>query len=542
MAHAFPSWFNISIKKVMRFILILFILLPLFSFAQKKKHAKDTSLLISQLHRIEFEKQREEVEFYVVPGGIQGVLVVEDTRNNVSGGYEWKMYMVDTAFNIVWTQSQVVPVSGTLLGYEYFNGTFYLLFSKNLFRSEELLVYQLSIHTQDCLTYEITTVFPVEISHFESVGETLLIAGYANFRPVVITYNIRDRIPRVVPGFYESKNDLLDLVVDEEAEFFTAILSERMRNKRYTVRVKTFTSKGDLIQDNLVDPGDKKSLLDAASTTFSSGLQYLAGTHSKKSLLYSQGFYLSKFVNGVQQFNQYYPFADLNNFFAHLKPKREMRIKSKIERKKQRGKIKKFSYRLLVHRIIQREDEYIMIAEAYYPRYNYSNSSRGAFIPYGYTATSSRGGYPSLNPYFLGYKYTHAVVVGFDRNCNIIWDNTFRIEDIQSYSLEENVKVASDHEKIVLMYLEENEIRSKVISGNEVVEGRTFNPVKLFFESDEVKTRDPKVEGLHNWYGSTLFAYGEHNIRNEHGIDGKHHRKVFYLNKIRFDKTEPLNK
>ncbi|MEP2648342.1 MAG: hypothetical protein ABJO91_12415 [Ekhidna sp.] len=508
---------------------ILLLLIPVLVFGQKKKD-RDTSSVILQPNRIEFEKHRDVSEFFVVPGDKNGILVVEETTEPArNGGYQWKLNMIDTALHVKWSQTLVIPAEGSMLGYEYFDGKFYLLFSAKKYSSEDLIVYQLNPETIDFITYEITTVFPVEIIHFESVGETLLIAGYANFRPVVITYNINDRIPRVVPGFYDNRNDILDLVVDEDSKIFTVIMSEKMRNKKYTVRVRTFTDKGDIIQDNLVNPGDRRSILDAASTSFSGGLQYLAGTHSKKSLQYSQGFYLSKFINGQQQFNKYHPFADLNNFFGHLKPKREQRIRNRIEKKRQKGKVKRFNYRLLVHEIIERDGEYIMIAEAYYPRYNYSNSGNS------YTTFQGDNSNFSRNPFFLGYKYTHAVVLGFDPNCNILWDQTFKIEDTQTYSLEENVVVSTSNDRVILMYLEENEIRTKIIEGNTVIEGRTFNPVKLSFQADEIKSKDPNVEGLERWYDKTLFAYGDQSIKNPNGVAGKTTRKVFYINKIQYD-------
>lgn len=522
----------------MKKILLVLVLLPLFAFSQRKKE-RDTSAVILQPNRIEFERIGDQSEFYVVPGDTDGILVAEQTYEPAKGGGDiWKVHLIDTALKIHWSQNLIIPVGGGILGYEYFDGRFYLLFSKNQFRNEELVVYQFTANTKEFNTYEITTVFPIQISHFESVGETLLIAGYANYRPVVITYNINDRIPRVVPGFYDNKNNIIDLVVDERSKLFTVILAEKMKNKKFTVRVRTFTDKGDIIQDNLLNPGERRSLLDAASTTFAGGLQYLAGTHSRKSNQYSQGFYLSKFINGQQQFNKYYPFADLNNFFGHLKPKREERIMNRIERKRERGKVKRFNYRLLVHEILERDGEYIMIAEAYYPRYNYSAStSGGSYGNYGRFAPSSFGG----DPYFLGYKYTHAVVVGFDQNCNILWDQTFKIEDTQTYSLDENVVVSASGDKVILMYLEENEIRSKVVKKNEIVEGRTFNPVKLSFEKDELKTKDPNVEGLQRWYDKTLFAFGEQSIRNPTGILGKTTRKVFYINKIQYDLNRQPN-
>ena len=137
--------------------------------------------------------------------------------------------------------------------------------------------------------------------------------------------------------------------------------------------------------------------------------------------------------------------------------------------KKEKGKTKRFNYRLLVHEIIQRGDTYVMIAEAYYPRYDYGNTGPAfrPFVPQ--QLGSNGGGAQPFNPNFLGYKYTHAVVLGFDTNCNIIWDHTFKIEDTQSFYLEENVMVTAVGEKIILTYLEENEIRSKVVDGEEII-------------------------------------------------------------------------
>lgn len=516
---------------MIRCFYILLLIAPVLLSAQRKKN-RDTSSVITQPNRLEFEIDETGSEFYVVSGGKDGLLVVQETNDAApGGGFIWKLHMVDTAFNVVWSRTDVIPANGSFIGYEYFDGNFFLLFNKNYFRSEDLIVYRLKADSQELKTYELTTVFPIEISHFESVGETILIAGYANYRPVVITYELSERIPKVVPGFYDNRNEILDLVVDEKTKLFTVIMSEKMRNKRFTIRVKTFNDRGDIIQDNILDPGEKRSLLDGATTTFSGGLQYLAGTHSKKSVQYSQGFYLSKFINGQQQFNKYYPFAELNNFWEHLNPRREERILKRIERKEEKGKVKKFSYRLLVHEILERDDQYILIGEAYYPRYNYSNGNSG-FGHYGYNFGQSS---QLRNPFFLGYKYTHAVVVGFDRNCNIIWDHTFKIEDIQTYSLDKNVAISGDGEKVILMYLEENEIRTKVIEGNEVIEGRTFNPVRLSYESDEVKTKDPSLEKIEEWYDETLYAYGEQSIKNELAINGKTNRKVFYINKIQYN-------
>ncbi len=91
------------------------------------------------------------------------------------------------------------------------------------------------------------------------------------------------------------------------------------------------------------------------------------------------------------------------------------------------------------------------------------------------------------------------------------------------------------------MYLDENTIRSKIVKGNEVYEGKTFNPVRLTYQSDEIKSKDPEIEGLKNWYGNVMYAYGEQRIQNDQGEGGRTSRRVFYINKITYNLQEETN-
>ncbi len=506
-----------------RLTIWLITFLPLIAYAQKKE--PEQSNYISQPNRIEFNIQDSDTEFTVISGEEQGLLVVVETYERLGKGYKWILHMVDTTLNVKWTRLITVPYESRFRGYDYYNGSFYLLFNASRYQTVDLMVYSIDVSSTRVEEVNISTVFPVQLSEFEVLGNSILLGGYVNTRPVMITFDLDERVPRVIPGFYGDNNDILKLITDDEAEVFTVITSERMRNKKNSIRARTYTSTGTLIQDNMINP-EEKNLIDGASTNFFGGFQYVVGTYSRKSSLYSKGLYLSKFLNGRQQFIKYYAYADLNNFFGYMKERRESRIKERIKRKAEKGKKPNFSYQLVVHDIIQREDAYILIAEAYYTRYSGYSSSMPFYGSYG-----NYGGY---NSGFLGYKYTHAIVVAFDKTGNIIWDNNFAIDDVVTYSLDEFVTVNTYEDKIVLMYLDENEIRTKVISGNEIIEGKTINPVRLTYETDELRSRDPEVEGLDEWYGNTLFAYGEQRIYNGIRASGETNRRIFYINKIEY--------
>ncbi|MEM9326492.1 MAG: hypothetical protein AAGA85_12585 [Bacteroidota bacterium] len=516
-------------------LVLILCVVSLGVFGQRKKD-RDTSSLIFQPKRVEFEVGKYDEDYTIINGEDDGLMLVVQTYAKIEGKYAWQLAKLDTDLNEVWRKSVLVSLTATMLGYEYFDGKFYVLVSESQYRTQDMVVYEIDVDG-NIQTFEITTVFPISLAYFEVIGETLLLGGNVNARPVIITYGLEERKPKVLPGFYDNRNEILDVVIDDEELMFTVILRERLVSKQYSVRAKTFTAEGFLVQDLLVESGERRNLIDAASTNFESGIQMLAGAHSKRSTSYSKGLYLAKFVNGRQQFIEYHNYADLENFFGFMSDKREQRIKRRIERRKQMGKKNKFNYRLIVHDMIQNDDGVnIMVGEAYYPRYT---SSSGFGSPYPYGGYGGRFTGPSSS--FLGFKYTHTIVVAFDNNGKIIWDHSFKIQDALTYSLQKFVSVSYFDDQIVLMYLDENEIRSKIVQGNEVIEGQTFNPVKLSNQNEEVKSKNPEIEGLDHWYDNNFYAFGLHNLTDVSKGNFWSSRKVFYINKIEYDRQRSVN-
>ena len=115
-------------------------------------------------------------------------------------------------------------------------------------------------------------------------------------------------------------------------------------------------------------------------------------------------------------------FVSLDNFFAFLTEKEQKKIAQKVERKEEKGKTHKVKYRLLIHDVISRQGQYVMVGEAYYPVYR---TERVNDI-YG------RRGFYTNRVVFDGYQYTHAVVAVFDKSGQLIWDNSFKIDDTKT--------------------------------------------------------------------------------------------------------------
>jgi hypothetical protein len=201
------------------------------------------------------------------------------------------------------------------------------------------------------------------------------------------------------------------------------------------------------VKTTVLEPEEKKNLIFGRSLKMPTGEQVISGVYGRYTD-YSRGIFVAS-VNVLGEYAiKYYQFADLEHFFNYMKARREKRVKEKIERRRIKGKKIKFNYRVLVQELIPFGNQYILLGEAFYPHYTY----------------------PSNVQIFDGFQYTHAVVIGFDQNGKLMWDNSFEINDVKTFSLEKFVKIYPEEDRIILLYLFENIIRSKIISGSDVLE------------------------------------------------------------------------
>lgn len=484
---------------------------------------------IHQPQRYEVELNYYDNYFTVVPAGKDGIALVRESSDRSRGSESlYEVIRLDSSLNERWSKMYDVPYDLFFRGYDYHNGSLILLFSNKYNVSKnELTLIKIDGQSGDEQRFEIPLEFSVELSHFEMVGASAIFAGYVNYRPTVFLYNLDEKRIIVLRGFYIDRSEIIQVDVDDEKQIFHVVATMRTMDRRNTVMMKSFDSQGELLINTILKPDDGYNLLYGRATTTNYGQQFIAGVFSRTKSgkeareSYSLGIFIAKVNEWGQQSINYYNYADLDNFFNYMKAGRQKRLKEKIERKKIKGKKIRFNYRLLVHEIVEREDgSYIMVGEAYYP----TNIARND--------VSSSYAYPHFLQTYKGFQYTHAVVVGFDSNGKLNWDNSFEINDVESLSLEKFVKVDVRPEKIILCYNFNNVIRTKIIESNEVIEGKTFNDIALKFSDDLVENNESMVGGLEEWYENYFFAYGVQKIKKLNPEANGRKRDVFFVNKI----------
>lgn len=279
-----------------------------------------------------------------------------------------------------------------------------------------------------------------------------------------------------------------------------------------------------------LQPEENKHLIFGRSLQTEGQRQIVAGVYGNRSSEFSRGLFIATIEpSGMEQI-RYYNFADLRNFFQYMKANREKRVKKRIERKKIKGKKLKFNYRFLVHELVPYQDQFVLLGEAFYPRYQSVDQMQYRFFsPY----DAMGGGFIRNGRVFDGYYYTHAVVMGFNENGKLLWDNSFEINDVKTFTLEQFVKLDVLPDRLALMYLFENHIRTKIIQDDRVLEGKTIDAIDTFRENDIVRDNRNARNKLEYWYNNYLYAYGIQDIVTPEA-GGQAKRRVFFINKVHY--------
>jgi len=485
---------------------------------------------ISQPLRFEIEIDNLNDDYYIVSAEEEGLFLFKELdEKTVNNEFVWEIIRLDTTLQEINRREVIIDSKFSFKGYSYDNGNFVMLFQEGFEFAKDLLFLTFSLNGDSFQSYLYENLVPINLTEFEVKNDAVVFGGNVNMRTVVMMYNFVAKKGVVLPGFYNDRSSLLQIVTDTDDDWVRIITSDRMPNKRYGITVRAFSTMGEQIFTNDLLAKEDFSLTDGRIVNSSEGGNLLAGTYSiRRRTETSRGIYVADFDKSEQEQINYYNYGDLKNFFNYMREKRKERVLKRIARKKIKGQKLKFSYRLFVQDIIKQNNENILIGEAYYP--TYSNKNYG----YGFGSVNSYDPYIGGRPteVFDGYKYTHAVIIAFDNDGKIIWDNSFEINDLKSFQLQEHIQLAFLKNEIVMLYLYDQQLKIKVIKNNEIVEGKYTEDLKLLYDSDEMKSNDEELEGLEHWYGNTFYAYGVNKVKNLRDQNIKLNRKVFFINKI----------
>ncbi len=477
------------------------------------------SAQLQRHERLELTLGRNESQYDVLSAYDRGI-ILHRLIDELSPSPQFQLIHLDTAFKQKW--SGIIPVDRKFkLGQKAGSASkSYFLFHHREFATINFVLYEVDLDQGVFSRYLIRNYIPFLPTHFATTRVGALIGGYFAGRiPVILFFDFNTLKSKVLPGLFNEQGELIQINCNPD-DSFNILIGSKNFDRQKTIWIKNYTAGGDLIQNEMLKPHENSSLLFGRMIMLNQEQQFIAGVYGQRNSEYSRGLFLAHLGQDADQELYYYPFSDLENFFQFMKAKREKRIKERIARKKIKGRKIRFQYRFLVHEFIYHNNEYVLLGEAFYPRYKNTDA--------GYTfGVGSRGN----QTVFDGYQYTHAIIIGFDGSGNLLWDNSFEINDIRSFQLEQFVKMDVQPDQIALLYLYNNKIRSKIIQDNKVLEGKVLNELNQP-ETESLAHEESGFNKLDYWYNDKFIAYGMQQINPRRlSRSGK---QIFFIHKLSY--------
>ncbi|MES2798061.1 MAG: hypothetical protein V4683_18985 [Bacteroidota bacterium] len=491
------------------------------------------------------------MEVFSIPIKEKGVIVLSQTSAN---SFNLKKY--DTDLNLNWNLNGTIGNNLDYVTHSFDGKHVYLLFSK--YKSNTYEIIKIYPGPGFIEKYQIFSIDKIELSDFEATDNVVFLSGMVKNAPVILFTDLVNKKSKVLPTAFKGLAEVQSMETDTLLQRVNITFAVG-KVKDYQLIVKSFDLNGMPLSEIQLDPEDDFAMMNGRLNTVTANNQIMFGTYGYKNTIgsqkgpYSQGIYLTKIDDNEITETKFYDFTDFKNYFAFLSPKQREKQEKKVQDKKEKGKDLKLSHRMLVHEVIKQGDNYILVAEAFYPEYKYNNnyyspygSAFGMFSPfYSSYFNPYRWGYgnwgmysPFSNYYgyrgygnreiFDGWKYTHGIVAAFDKAGNLLWDNNIELKNVKTQTLKEKVKVNVEGDIITMSYSDKGEIFSKTLKNGIVIDELKSKQVSSEKEGDSVKRTS--TDDIELWYGNYFLATGIQRITN----DENGRRNVFYLNKVSF--------
>lgn len=504
---------------------------------------------VSQPNRFEKEQKRRFGDFHVVSLEEQGLALLRDKEKYEQGDRLWEFTQIDTLLAEVWTKELSVEPKFRLVGYDYRDKNLYYLFRAGETDMGDLKIVKLDPRDRQVLEFNYKPELAIQLSHFNIVGNQILLAGYVSRQPTVLLFNMETNQAKIVAGLLADNTEILDVRANIN-NTFNVMMTERQSKAKKRLILKTYDETGALLLDDMIEVDPEKTLLSGITSTLVRDELMLVGTWSEGIAKQASGIFTVLVDPYNEQKINYYDFGQLTHFFDYMTPKRAAKTKEKSDSRRKLGKIPDFRTNVMPVRLVETKDGFVFYTEAYYsssisnnpnwnaanPYYNYPYSMYGFGSPYRY-------GYPYGTGYpYGGYPYGSgntsseikmqmASIFVLSNNGELKTDHGFKLEDTKIPSAEQIADFIFTPSRVTILFSKENQIHFQVSQADGVQLINEKKEIQLTQASESTRPDSEDVATVRYWYKNILFVFGYQTIKNSE----KGNRDVFYINKLKID-------
>lgn len=509
-------------------------LLILFAFLSTVLCAQE------QTARFEREQKNSDSDYIIISMQKEGLALVRDNDKFKASKKQWEVIRLDTTLQQVWQLEMDIENRFRLVGYDYRDNLIYLLFREGDHEASDLTLFTIHTQSQAIGRYTIKQEITFKVTHFSALANTITLGGYVSNEPAILLYDLQTEKAKLVPGFFVTNSELLDLRVNTN-NTFNALIMDRSNKQNKKLLLKTFDATGASLLEDEMEIDNERTILSGITSTLINDELLVAGTWTEGNSKQASGIFTSLIDPFSNQPINYYDFGRFNHFVDYLNDKRASKIKARSVEAAKAGKIPEFKTYAIPMRLDEQPEGFGLLVEVYQPSSNFSPYPYyGNFGPPMY-AYSQYGYNPFMNRYYNApYQYNqpapgdskmiHAALTVLDLKGKPSRDFGLKLEDLKTSTVEQTSDFIFYKGEVALGFKKEKEVRL-LRSFNDKIEIDTVES-KVSSSTESIRHESEAASYIRNWYSNVFYVWGYQTLRNSSQGVLEAGRQVFYINKI----------
>jgi hypothetical protein len=355
---------------------------------------------VEQTARYERVYKSNDPEFILVPMGERGVLLIHDKDQYRDGKKLWELFGLNSDLKESWSLEMDIEARLRLVGYEYKDNLIYILYRTSEHEGSDLNLFTIHTLTREVKRFSIKQQLTFKITHFGVLSKAIVLGGYVNNDPAVLIYDLETENLKIIPGFFISDTELLDLRINSNNTFNALIIDRNSKEKKKLI-LKTFDATGAMLFDDSIEIDGKRSILSGITSTLVNDELLITGTWTEGTSKQASGIFSVLADPFSDQPIKFYDFGSLERFLEYQSPKRAAKLRQQSLQAKTSGTIPDFKAYASVMRMEERPGEFALLTEVYQPSPNFNSTPYmtgfsnpyyygGGYSPYGYNPFMSR--------------------------------------------------------------------------------------------------------------------------------------------------------
>ena len=181
-------------------------------------------------------------EYFVVPWQENGAMIYRRIETETSDLLQ--LIKLDSDLKEDWVKSIDISKQLSLVFSKGYGEMAYFLFKPRRFFGDFQL-FAISGDSSFSMVYTIKNIIPFNPTMFEIGKKNLLIAGYYNYRPVVILFSMVSGQSKLLPGFFNDPGELDQLILNED-ESIDVVVSMRNTERKRNLWIMNYSPRGPL--------------------------------------------------------------------------------------------------------------------------------------------------------------------------------------------------------------------------------------------------------------------------------------------------------